>query len=158
MRQYVTFHLRGQLFGLEILLVREINQIIECTQVQHAPPFILGLVNLRGQIVTIFDLCVRLGLASSQATDTTHNVVMKSNDELAVIGAREGRGDLRSSDDMVGLRVDAIGEVVELEEERIEPAPANIGQVSARFIAGVVALPGELLVLLRPEELLQREA
>jgi purine-binding chemotaxis protein CheW len=158
MRQYVTFSLHRQHFGIEILLVREINQITECTPVQHAPPYIYGLVNLRGQIITIFDLGTRLGLTACESERQIHNVVLKSDDELTPIRTREDRDDLVSSSDMVGLRVDSIGEVVELDEEKIEQVPANVGKLNKRFLSGVFTQKDNILLILDTKELLRNES
>ncbi len=158
MKQYVTFRLEDQLLGLEILLVREINQQMESTLVQHAPKYILGLVNLRGQIVTVFDLGVRLGMPPRTINDDTHNIILKSNGELSQVRVREKRDDLYTSDDTVGLRVDAIGDVVEFEMDQIEPVPANIGAFNERFIWGVVPMDNELLIMLNAKELLKNES
>lgn len=151
--QYVSFRLDEQLLGIEILLVREINRQMDATTVQLAPDYILGLANLRGQIVTIFDLAVRLGMTASQNPEESHNIVLKSNTELAAIRVREKREDLSSSNDPVGLRVDAIGDIIEVYPGQIEPIPANLTGMRDRFLSGVVPLESELLILLDVREL-----
>lgn len=156
MSQYVTFRLSGQLMGMNILLVREINQLMESTYVHRAPEFIVGLINLRGQIVTIFNLVKRLGMEES-AEEQTHNIILKSNFELVSIRAREKRDDLFSTDEMVGLRVDEIGDVMEIDDDRIGPIPANIGHSDHRFLSGVVPLDDELLLILDVGSVLAKE-
>lgn len=148
MKQFVTFRLREQLLGIEILLVREINQQMEKTFVQLAPPFLCGLANLRGQIVSIFDLATRLGLKALSETEHRYNIVLKTNGELAPIRAREDREDLSTNDDTVGLAVDAIGDVLEVDEDIIEPVPANMGTLDERYLQGIVPMKDELLILL----------
>jgi len=157
MRQYVTFRVGQQLMGLEILLVREINQLLETTYVQHAPDFVVGLVNLRGQIVTIFDLARRLRLPSVGLGEETHNIILKSNSELSPIRSRERREDLATGDDLVGLRVDGIGDVLDVDQTAIEPIPANSRAGNQEFLRGVVPLSGELLVLVDAGALLRKE-
>ena len=147
MSQFVTFRLGGQLMGMDILLVREINQIMESTYVQRAPEFIVGLINLRGQIVTIFDLARRLEMPG-KPSEECHNIILKSNSELLPIRVREKKEDLVSADEVVGLRVDAIGDVMDIEKQRIEPSPANIGHFDQHFLTGVVSLESELLLIL----------
>lgn len=156
MNQYVTFRLSGQLMGMNILLVREINQLMESTYVHRAPEFIVGLINLRGQIVTIFNLAKRLNMPPSLERQA-HNIILKSNAELLVIRSREKREDLVSADEMVGLRVDAIGDVMEIEDERIGPIPANIAQANNRFLSGVVPLKNELLLMLDVSAVLTKD-
>ncbi len=147
MSQFVTFRLGDQLMGMDILLVREINQIMETTYVHRAPSFIIGLINLRGQIVTIFDLAERLGMRGKK-TEERHNIILKSNGELVSIRVRENKDNLISADEVVGLRVDAIGDVMDIEKQRIEPSPANIGHFDQHFLTGVVSLESELLLIL----------
>ncbi len=157
MSQYVTFRLKNQLMGMEILLVREINQLKESTFVHLAPQYVAGLINLRGQIVTIFDLAVRLGMTPCTIGEETHNIILKTNDELSRIRVKEERADLASSDDMVGLRVDSIGDVVEFTDEQVESIPANIHHIDERFLAGVVPFKEELMFLLNAGMLLNSE-
>ena len=134
MRQFVTFRIDGHLLGLDVLLVREINRVLDITPVPRAPEFVRGLINLRGQIVTVFDLGVRLGLEPRSIDEETHNVILKR--------------------DAVGLLVDAIGDVAQSEAEEIEPPPANVGGIGAEFMEGVVKLENELLVVLSADRLL----
>ncbi|MDJ0763161.1 MAG: chemotaxis protein CheW [Myxococcota bacterium] len=158
MSQYVTFRLKEQLMGIDILLIREINQLMESTFVQRAPEYIIGLINLRGQIVTIFDLATRFALSPCTLSEDSHNIILKSDIELSAVQKRENREDLKTSEDTVGLRVDSVGEVVEFQEDQIEPVPANIDHLDERFISGVVPLQDELLILLNVGALLQIEA
>jgi purine-binding chemotaxis protein CheW len=133
-RQYVTFRQQGFLLGVEITGVREVNRVLDITPVPHAPPFVRGLVNLRGQILTVLDLGLRLGLEPGRITPTTHNLVLKTED--------------------VGLMVDELAEVVEAPDLSREQAPANLGRMDDKFIAGVVRMPDELLLVLSIESLL----
>jgi purine-binding chemotaxis protein CheW len=156
-KQFVTFELDQQLLGVEILLVREINRQLESTRVQLAPSYILGLANLRGQIVTIFDLATQLGLnGCDQVQSESHNIVLKSNAELGPIRARAQRDDLLTSDEPVGLRVHAIGDITQVNSDEIEPLPANLGALKGRFLSGVVPLRRSLLILLNVGEVLKR--
>jgi purine-binding chemotaxis protein CheW len=152
--QLVSFRLQEQLLGLEILLVREINRQMESTSVQLASTHIIGLANLRGQIVTIFDLAKRLGMPAGEATEC-HNIVLKTNGELAPVRAREEREDLVSCADPTGLRVDAIGDIIEVKASQLEPTPANLSGVDSRFLSGVVTLDQELMLILDLQELLK---
>lgn len=156
-KQFVTFELDNQLLGVEILLVREINRQLDSTRVQLAPGYILGLANLRGQIVTIFDLATQLGLDRHESVQTeNHNIVLKSNAELGPIRTRAQRDDLVTSDEPVGLRVHAIGDITQVNSEEIEPLPANLGPLKSRFLSGVVPLKRNLLILLNVGEVLKR--
>lgn len=153
MSQYSTFRLGDRLFGLDIVLIREINRNLDITPVPHATEHIRGLINLRGQIVTILDLGVRLGLAQREITDETHNIILKTNGELASV--RQSNGDrFLTSNDLVGFLVDAIGDVVEADESCIEPPSANVSEEEGRFLSGVIKTDAGLLVLLDLKEVL----
>jgi len=155
-KQFVTFEIGNQLLGVEILLVREINRQLESTHVQLAPSHILGLANLRGQIITLFDLSIQLGIACKHAPIESHNIVLKSNAELGSLRSRSDRQDLVTSDDPVGLRVHGIGDITPVASQDIEPVPANLGHLKSRFLAGVVPLKRSLLILLNVGEVLKR--
>ncbi|HEX72919.1 MAG TPA: hypothetical protein ENN65_06355 [Candidatus Hydrogenedentes bacterium] len=148
MKRFTTFKIEDQWFGLDVLLVREINQHLEITPVQTAAEYIRGLINLRGQIVTIMDLGKRLGLGDHQTGDDSHVIVLKTNEELAHLRAGAEADALKTTSDPVGLLVGAIGNVIECDEADIEAAPANVGGVSARFLSGVIKLESDLVVLL----------
>jgi purine-binding chemotaxis protein CheW len=134
-KQFVTFRIDGDLLGMDLLRVREINRMLEITPVPGAPVYVRGLINLRGQTLTVFDLAVRLGLAPHPITEESHNVVLKHQ--------------------FVGLLVDSIGNIVQCDESEVEQCPANACSIEAKFIDGVVKLEDELLVILRSEKLLE---
>lgn len=157
MKQFVTFMLDGQHFGIEILYVRELNQISEITKVELAPDYIRGLINLRGQIVTTFDIGMRLGYEPRAQGEAAHNIILKTESELAVIRAHEGRDDLHTSEDAAGLVVDAFGDIVEVEDDRVEAPPANIADRESIFIAGVVKSEDMLFSVLDIGKLLSSE-
>lgn len=147
MSQYATFHVGDRLFGLDILGVREIIRDFTITSVPRAEPHIRGLINLRGQIVTILDLAVRLGHEAMPVKDSSHIVILKSN---ALTTQRNQGG----TQDLTGLLVDAIGDVVEAEATRAEAPPANLTDAEERFLSGVLKTDAGLLVLLNLQELL----
>ncbi|MDR3569384.1 MAG: chemotaxis protein CheW [Syntrophobacteraceae bacterium] len=134
-KQFVTFRIDGDLFGMDVLRVREINRILDITPVPRAPVYVRGLVNLRGQTLTVFDLGIRLGLAPRPVTEESHNVVLKQQ--------------------LVGLLVDSIGNMAQCDELDVERCPANACSIEAKFIDGVVKLEEELLIVLRSEKLLE---
>ena len=148
MRQLVSFRLNLQLVGMDILYVREINRELDSTEVQLADDHIIGLSNLRGQIVTLFDLARRLGLEGNLQPTERHDIVLKSEAELAPIRARLGRSDLIGSRDVVGLRVDSIAEIIELEDAQLQPVPANLTHLNQQYLASVAPLAQELLLVL----------
>jgi chemotaxis signal transduction protein len=147
-RQLVSFRLHRQLVGLDILYVREINTQLDVTRVQLAERDIVGVSNLRGQIVTIFDLVRRLGLTPSERATEHHDVVLRSDAELAPIRVREGRHDLTGTEDVVGLRVDGVGEIIDVDESDFRGVPANLTHINHELLSSAVPLERELLIVL----------
>jgi purine-binding chemotaxis protein CheW len=136
--QFITFRIDDFLAGIDILKVREINRLVDITPVPHAPEYIRGLINLRGQTVTVFDLGIRLGLAPRIITEETHNIILKR--------------------DAVGLLVDSIGDVVEAKSDEIKTPPANLGGITREFIENVVSFEKELMIVLSSEKILEYQA
>ena len=82
MRQFATFTLGQSLLGIEVLLVREINRLMDITPVPASANYVKGLINLRGHVATILDLGVLLDLPVKAAAGSTHQVILKTNGEL----------------------------------------------------------------------------
>lgn len=146
--QFVTCRIGGQLFGIDITLVREINNVLDITAIPMEKDFIRGLINLRGQIVTILDLRVRLGMPGREYTADTHNIVIKSRGELNSVCPESLRASMKDVADPAGLLVDGIGEVVEAADHEIEPPPANIDAAHAGMLMGVVKKEESLIAIL----------
>ena len=152
-RQFVTFYLDSDFFGIDILLVREINRNLDITPVELAPPFVRGLLNLRGQVVTVIDLGVRLGIGQRTITRNSSCIVLKTQHELTRSATRDRLQD-GTSLDLVGLLVDYIGDVAKVDESEIEPPPVYAGSVDVRYLSGVITLDKQLLVTLKTTEVL----
>ena len=157
MRQFATFMLGRSLLGIEVLLVREINRLMGITPVPHCPQYVKGLINLRGHVATILDLGVRLNLKTA-GSGQPHQVILKTNDELAPIRAAWNRIDLITCADTAGFVVDEIRDVVEVDDRDIEPLPVGKEVAGAEFLRGVVQLNGKLLSLLDLERILKTDA
>ncbi len=133
-KQYVSFRIDDYLMGIDILKVREVNLLLDITPVQHTPDHIRGLINLRGQTVTVFDLGVKLGRSRRKITEQSHNIILKS--------------------DSVGILVDGIGDVISVNEDDIEPAPVNMDSQNMHYVENVVRLEKELMIIISPEKVL----
>ena len=130
MRRLCTFYLDDMLFGIDVDAVQEVLRFQAMTPVPLAPSVVAGLINLRGQIVTALDMRRRLELPERPAELLPANVVLRSS----AVGA--------------SLLVDAIGEVVEVDDETFEPPPETTRGVARELILGAYKLPGKLLLLL----------
>lgn len=146
-KQYITFYLGEDLFGIDILMVREINRNLDITKIERAPYFVRGLLNLRGQIVTVLDLSSRLGLEQAPRNKSSSCIVLKTSQELEHV---ENADDLIEcgSSEAVGLYVDQIGDVVPIDSEKIDPPAVHQSGIGKDFIEGVVQLEERLLVTL----------
>ncbi|MFP4163487.1 MAG: chemotaxis protein CheW [Chitinispirillaceae bacterium] len=151
--QFVTVYLDDLCFGIDVLLIREVNRARDITPVALAPDFITGVLNLRGQIITVIDPGVRLGFKSREVSEKTRCVVLKSNEELAN-GILEATEDLKTSDDQVALLFDSMGDLVTVSKDEIEQPPANVGAVHRELIQGVVKRGDQLVIILKIDELL----
>lgn len=134
--QFISFRIENFLFGMDIRQVREINQLLEITPVQQAPDHIRGLVNLRGQIITIFDIAVKLGFPGRTIGPDTHNIVFKHEN--------------------VGFLADEIGDVMDIEQSSIEMPPVNMSSGMSRYVEGVVRLDSELFLILSAGKILEK--
>jgi purine-binding chemotaxis protein CheW len=137
--KYVTFNVGQYSFGIDVLDVREINHHIECTPVPLAPKHIRGLINLRGQVVTLLDLREMFGLGKIEITEETHNIILK-NEHFATTEEEEG-----NRNDRVGFMVDRIGDILTIEEEDREAPPANVGEIDGQYLTHVIK-QGSLVV------------
>jgi purine-binding chemotaxis protein CheW len=152
-QKIASFFIGDALFGIDILLIREINRTIEITPVDLAHEAIRGLINLRGQLVTIFDLSILLGSGKTELSDTTCCIVLKTRSELADY-LQAGLIHDTLSDDMTGFIVDKIGDIIAPDETMFEAPPASISGVNRQFIEKIVKLENELLVILKLSSIL----
>jgi len=134
--QWVTFKLDSETYGINVMQVQEVLRYTEIAPVPGAPLYVLGIINLRGNVVTVIDTRSRFGLESSEVTDNTRIVIIESEKQV------------------IGILVDSVAEVVYLKASEIDIAP-NVGnEESAKFIQGVSNRDGELLILVDLNKLL----
>jgi purine-binding chemotaxis protein CheW len=137
--ELATFYVGEALCGMDILNVQEINKLMNMTYVPQAPDYVNGILNLRGQIVTIIDLGKKLGLTSTEMSNECRNIIVNSKDEY------------------IGLLVDRISDVIKAERNKLEPPPANIGGVHGRYFDGVFKTEESLVGIIDIEEVLKAE-
>ncbi len=152
-KQFSTFHIGDMLCGIDILLVKEINRQLEITEVAGAPVFIRGLLNLRGQIITVIDIGIRLGFEGQVPTSRSRCIVLKTIAELNALPQSAGIEE-ETTTDMVGLFVDRVSDMVAVNDSEIQYPPANLGNIDSKYLTGVIQLEDELLVILKLGEIL----
>ncbi|MFL0798657.1 MAG: chemotaxis protein CheW [Cellvibrionaceae bacterium] len=137
--QWVTFKLAGETYGINVMQVQEVLRYSEIAPVPGAPMYVLGIINLRGNVVTVIDTRHRFGLEPGEITDNTRIVIIEADSHV------------------VGILVDSVAEVVYLRQSEIETAP-NVGnEESAKFIQGVCHKNDELLILVELEKMLTED-
>ena len=137
--QWVTFHLAGETYGVNVMQVQEVLRYTEIAPVPGAPHYVIGIINLRGNVVTVIDTRNRFGLTPGELTDNTRIVIIEAEKNV------------------VGILVDSVAEVVYLKQSEIETAP-NVGnEESAKFIQGVCHKNNELLILIELDKLISDE-
>ena len=128
--EFVTFYVGDLLIGIDIHNVEEINRQVGVTPVPQAPSQVCGVINLRGEVVTVIDLRNVLGMGRTEITRNTRTVVVNSGNEE------------------IGMLVDSVADVVLMRADEIDRPPANISGVDGRFFKGVHKLDRTLLVVL----------
>lgn len=137
--QWVTFRLQEETYGINVMQVQEVLRYSEIAPVPGSPEYVLGIINLRGNVVTVIDTRARFGLPPAEVTDNTRVVIIEAEKQV------------------IGILVDSVAEVVYLRQSEVDVAP-NVGtDESARFIQGVANREGELLILVDLNKLLNDE-
>ncbi|HPF71320.1 MAG TPA: chemotaxis protein CheW [Candidatus Krumholzibacteria bacterium] len=146
-RQFVSLKVGGRMYGMDILLVREIIRDFAFTRVETPLECVLGLLNLRGQIITVVDAGALLGLPPRDLGPGSRCVILKTAGELA---ARRQLPEVAGQlvPDAVGLVVDGIADVVQVDTGAIDAPPANTAGANGRYLEGVVRLQDGLLQIL----------
>ena len=133
-QQYVTFSLGDELFGVEVIRAREILSVTPVTKVPQTPDYLLGVINLRGQVVPVVDMRLKLGLPVSEETEDTCVIVVEVQVDSEPI--------------IVGALADAVREVLEIRTDQIEPAPRLGTRLKTEFISGMGKIDEQFLILL----------
>lgn len=128
--QLVSFNIGSEEFGVEILKVQEINRMVEITRVPQAPPYVEGVINLRGKVIPVIDLRKRFNLEIKAYDKNTRIVVVDINGMV------------------MGMIVDAVSEVLRLPADAIEPPPELVTGINSDYIKGVAKLKDRLLFFL----------
>lgn len=141
--QYLTFSMGGETFAMEIRSVKEVIQFEGLTEVPLMPPFLRGVINLRGAVVPVIDLFLRFGKAAIPVSRRTCVVILEvtEGEETAVLG----------------VIVDNVSEVLEIGASEIEPAPTFGSDIRPDFIRGVGKVAGKFILILQASTVLSVE-
>ena len=128
--QWMTFNLADEVYGLDVMNIKEVLHYTDIAPVPGAPNYVLGIINLRGNVVTVLDARTRFGLPSIEHTDDTRIVVIETDVET------------------LGIMVDSVSEVIYVKESDIEPPP-NVGSDEmSHYIRGVCNREDTLIILI----------
>ncbi|MGF1762841.1 chemotaxis protein CheW [Aliivibrio kagoshimensis] len=137
--QWVTFQLEEETYGINVMQVREVLRYSEIAPVPGAPDYVIGIINLRGNVVTVIDTRSRFGLVQGETTDNTRIIVIESERQV------------------IGILVDSVAEVVYLRASEIDTTPSVGTDESSKFIQGVSNREGKLLILVDLNKLLSED-
>lgn len=134
--QLVTFSVGAEEFGVDILRVQEINRMMAISKVPNSPPFVEGVINLRGKVIPVIDMRLRFGMPATGVTAHTRIIVMDLQDRIT------------------GFVVDAVREVLRMDASSLEATPEIVASISEDYLKGIGRLPDRLLLLLDLDKLL----
>ena len=137
--QLVVFDVGKEVYGVDISRVQEIIRMQAITRVPGAPPFVEGVINLRGKIIPVIELHHRFGLASSDSGRDSRIVVVETGGHV------------------VGMVVDSVSEVMRISTECIEPPSAIVAGAETDYMRGIAKLEGRLIILLQLDKVLTSE-
>ena len=133
--EFLCFRVSAEIYGINIMDIKEIIKPREVTEVPRAPIFISGVLSLRGTIIPIIDMRARLGLACEETTGKERIVVIKNNNSMS------------------GLLVDEVIQVVRVKMDAIEAAPAVLDGIDREFVSGLGRSEGRLIIVLNLESI-----
>ena len=137
--QWATYKLDDEMYGINVMHVQEVLRVSEIAPVPGSHDYILGIINLRGNVVTVIDTRRRFGLPSKDADDLSRIIVVEVNDNV------------------IGLLVDSVAEVVYLKQSEIESSPTINNDESAYYIQGVSSRGDDLLILVDIDKFISKK-
>lgn len=129
-QQVITFEVEDQIFGVDIMCIREIRAWTPTTRLPHVPHYVAGVVNLRGTVLPVFDLAARLGWRTTEPM-SRHVIIVT-----------EVAGQYR------GLIVDSVSDIVTIPDDALQPPPSTAGDSVVPFLNGLAALSERMVMLL----------
>jgi len=138
--QWVTYQLEDETYGINVMQVQEVLRITEIAPVPGAPSYVLGIINLRGNVVTVIDTRSRFGLMPKGNDDDQSRIII-----------------VEVNGNVIGMLVDSVAEVVYLHQSEIDSVPVVNNDDSSRFIQGVCSREDQLLILVDVNKFLTEE-
>lgn len=133
--EIISFHLGDQVYCVDIMAVREIRGWVPCTSMPHSPPHVLGVINLRGQVIPVVDVAVRIGLPPANPSERSAIIVIDQGEKL------------------VGLLVEAVSDMITIKGSDLQPVPDILPESQRALAKAIVALEEQMICFLDPEPL-----
>jgi len=137
--QWVTFELAGETYGIDVMAVKEVLRHQDIAPVPGAPDYVLGIINIRGKVISVISTRGRFGLPEVEADRNTRIMIVEIGDYI------------------VGIVVDSVAEVVYVRQSEIDTTPTTGHEDGARFIQGLCQREGQLLILLDLEKMISQQ-
>ena len=137
-RELITFQVSGQTFALDIMDIREIRAWTPTTRLPNAPPYVAGVVNLRGTVLPVIDLAARLGWDPVTATSRHAIIVLQTGNQLG------------------GLIVDSVNDILTIADGSLQPVPATQGDSVTPFLEGLAAIDDKMVMVIAGAALLDQ--
>lgn len=138
--KYLVFQIGNETYGVPLLQVQEIRTYTPATRVPNAPEYVLGVINLRGNIIAVIDARTRFGLPPLPEEESTVIVVAQVNEKT------------------FGLRLDSVSDVVDIPLDQVQPTPPIASEATQRFLSGVVQVGERVVILLNLREIFDIDA
>ena len=139
--QYLTFRVGQEEFGTDVQNVKEVLEVLPITKVPRTPNYMKGVINVRGKVIPVVDMRLKLGMPLSEQTEDTCIIVMEIGEEA-----------------VVGALVDKVQEVIVLESERIEPAPKIGAGIDTDFLQGIGTKDESFIMILDAQKVIVEES
>jgi purine-binding chemotaxis protein CheW len=141
--KYLTFSLSNEEYGIGILKIKEIIGMMPITSVPQTPPFVKGVINLRGKVIPVIDLRLRFGMKAMDYTERTCIIVVEIEGETGEI--------------LIGIVVDSVSEVLNIKKEEIEDPPRFGTKLDTDYILGMAKTEGGVKILLDIDKVLRKD-
>ena len=141
--KYLTFSLAGEEYGIGILKVKEIIGMMPVTAVPQTPPFVKGVINLRGKVIPVMDLRLKFGMEAMDYTDRTCIIVVEITGQSGTV--------------MIGVVVDSVSEVLNIKGDDIENTPTFGANLNTDYIFGMAKMEGGVKILLDIDRVLSQK-
>jgi purine-binding chemotaxis protein CheW len=137
--ELIVFKLGDQEYCVDIMQVREIRGWTQATPIPHAPPYVIGVINLRGTVLPVVDLPARLGMSKSNPANRHAIIVIQLMEKIA------------------GLLVDAVSDIITIGREAIQATPELASEIAQRFVTGVATVDGRMISVISLDHVLRQQ-